>query len=98
MATISDVGGGPSACLDSPRSWSAPQAEALSYFFLVFLFLPFFPRLFFLILMLHVRFQLTFAIRPPRMLCRASYTITPLRVTSLRQLETLDKSSLGGYT
>ena len=75
-----------------------PAGGGLSYFFLLFLFLPFFPRLFFLILMLHVRFQLTFAIRPPRMLCRVYYTSKPLRVTSLRQLETLDKSSLGGYT
>ena len=37
-------------------------AETEDYFFLV-LFLPFLPRLFFRILMLQVRFQLTFAMR-----------------------------------
>jgi hypothetical protein len=48
--------------------------------------------------MLHVRFQLTFAIQPPQLMSYGSYTMTRLRVTTLRQDETLDKNSLGGYT
>ena len=94
MSTFSNVGGGPAAFVDSPRSRSAGQTGTLTYFFFLFLFLPFFPRLFFLILMLHVRFQLTFAMRPPPILCLASYTRMPQRVTTLRHLETLDKNSL----
>ncbi len=70
----SDTGPGPDGGSVAGVSWG-------DYFFFPVRFLPFFLRLFFRILMLHVLFQLTFAIRPPRVR-RASYTGTPLPVTT----------------
>ena len=52
---------------------SCPAADLFNYFFLV-LFFPFLPRLFLRILMLQVRFQLTFAMYGLLRDERVSYT------------------------
>ena len=99
MAAFSNVGGGPAACLDSPRSRSAGQTGSLTYFLLAVSVLSLFPPA----LLSHLD-----APRPVpadlrhtascNVVTRILHQDAPARHHPPGRLQTLDKNSLGGYT